>query len=618
MSSDIYGFLDAQSVIRARYGLQQALNSDVDPEKQAQYNRDARLVGAPLDQGANISPELKAKTQSEQIDWAANYASQTEYERRLGDMSFANLVKDDVTNTGFLESLWYWISGSPEKPEDDSLGKELRNSLARGGWDLANNMPIFGNIGKMRRLRQQLDHLDTIANRIKAGESDAQIFGTEQDPSGKTGRQAYDQNSGRERELAETALWRYAQAAARINRITSMYPDADVVQEFNKAKESAGSAVSEFMKHPLMNLAATVPSSAVQFAPAIPALGVTSLTGPVAPMALGGLYSYGLDNASTFAGGLGDLGIDARNPEQIYKFFRQTGNPEYSKLEEKAGKHAVPVAALDALSLGAARYVRFPTKAPAWTAKISPTAARVYESAFATPFRAKLNQLALQTNVQGAMGATGEALGQINAEGKVTSWSDVVAEFAGEFGTAPMEVGTMSVRALRDAQTETTKAAETAAAVQKLAAVAKAAKIMERDPQSAVEFLDAAVQDKPDEGAIYISADALHQDGLLEKLAEVSPSAREQIQNAVQTGDEIRIPYSEFVANVARSDIGEAVAEHAHVADMPSYHEAVEAERAIIQGTADQTAASFEMKPQEFRDEVSAVGKDVTEALVLS
>ena len=130
--SDYFGFLDAQESIRARYGLQQALVSDIDPEKQARFNQDARTAGAPISQGASVSPELKAEKQSDVIDWAANYATQTAYQRRLGTPEFANLVKDDVTNTGWLESLWHWISGDPGKPEDDDLGKQIRNSVARG------------------------------------------------------------------------------------------------------------------------------------------------------------------------------------------------------------------------------------------------------------------------------------------------------------------------------------------------------------------------------------------------------------------------------------------------------------------------------------------------------
>lgn len=613
--SDYFGFLDAQESIRARYGLQRALVSDIDPEKQARFNQDARTAGAPISQGASVSPELKAEKQSDVIDWAANYATQTAYQRRLGTPEFANLVKDDVTNTGWLESLWHWISGDPGKPEDDDLGKQIRNSVARGGWGLANSLPFGGNISQISRLNEQLNYLDRTAARIKAGESDAAIFGDELDPSGSLGRRLFDQNSEYERRTAEAELRRHAEAAAKMNRLAAMYPDADVVQEFNAAHGAASEAVGKFMEHPFMNLAAIVPSSTIQFAPAAAGLAVSGLTGPVAPMALGGLYSYGLDRNSTIASGLGDLGIDARDPEKIYNFFRNPNNPELAKLREKAEKHALPVAALDALSLGAAKYVRLPKAAPAWVSKVSPTAERVYDKAFATPFRAELNQLALQTQLQGAMGAAGEALGQVNSEGGVTSWSDVVAEFAGEFGTAPMEVGSMSVHALRGAQEETARAAESAAAVKKLVAVAKTAKIFSRDPQSAVEFLDEAVKDQPDEGAIYISAEALHQEGLAEKLAEVSPSARAQLQSAEQTGDEIRIPYSEFVTNVARSEIGEAVADHAHVSGLPSYHEAIEAERAIIQGTADQSTAAFEMKPQEFRTEIADIGKELTESL---
>lgn len=419
--SDYFGFLDAQESIRARYGLQQALVSDIDPEKQARFNQDARAAGVPISQGASVSPELKAEKQSDVIDWAANYATQTAYQRRLGTPEFANLVKDDVTNTGWLESLWHWISGDPGKPEDDDLGKQIRNSVARGGWELANSLPFGGNISQISRLNEQLNYLDRTAARIKAGESDAAIFGDELDPSGALGRRLFDQNSEYERRTAEAELRRHAEAAAKMNRLAAMYPDADVVQEFNAAHGTASEAVGKFMEHPFMNLAAIVPSSAIQFAPAAAGLAVSGLTGPVAPMALGGLYSYGLDRNSTIASGLGDLGIDARDPEKIYNFFRNPNNPELAKLREKAEKHALPVAALDALSLGAAKYVRLPKAAPAWVSKVSPTAERVYDKAFATPFRAELNQLALQTQLQGAMGAAGEALGQVNSEGGVTS-----------------------------------------------------------------------------------------------------------------------------------------------------------------------------------------------------
>ena len=85
-----------------------------------------------------------------------------------------------------------------------------------------------------------------------------------------------------------------------------------------------------------MNLAAIVPSSTIQFAPAAAGLAVSGLTGPVAPMALGGLYSYGLDRNSTIASGLGDLGIDARHPEKIYTCVRNPNSPELAKLREKA------------------------------------------------------------------------------------------------------------------------------------------------------------------------------------------------------------------------------------------------------------------------------------------
>lgn len=614
-----FDFMNAQDSIRARYGLERAFVSGVTPEDQARRNADARLLGVPQDMGDLITPEQVAAKKAETIDWAADYATHSAFQRRLGSVQFANLVKDDVTNAGRLESLWWKISGTPGKPGDNDILKQARNSLARGGYGLDDTLPIFGNISRMTDINQRLTDIDNTEKRIAAGESDAVIFGTKDDPSGLVGRRVFDKSAAEEKARLESELKRLSESAAWSQRMTALYPDANIVQEFQKA-EGFGESVAAFLSHPLMNMAAVAPQSAVQYAPAIPAIAALGLAGvpTVAAMAATGAYSYGMDKQSTIESGLGDLKVDATDPKAIYDFFRKPSNGELKKLVDKAELHALPVATFDALSAGMAKWLRLPEKSPEWMTKVSPTASRVYEKAFATPFRAKLNQLALQTNVQGLMGGAGEASGQLMSEGKISSWSDVVAEFAGEFANAPMEVATMSVKALGKARADTARAEEVTQAIMDLAKVAQKSKLLERDPQTGIEYLAEAAQGGGGDGMIRISVQSFHQDeaeSLKQKLAEVSPSAREQMKEAEATGGEIKIPYSEFVDKVARSDIGEKVAQYSHVEGQPSLAEAREAERAILKGTQTSVDAALESRPPEFKDQVKQIGKGLEDAM---
>lgn len=64
----------------------------------------------------------------------------------------------------------------------------------------------------------------------------------------------------------------------------------------------------------------------------------------------------------------------------------------------------------------------------------------ILEFAISSPFGKEMANLAVQTPIQGALGSAGEASGQLLAKGEITEWGDVVAEFAGEGFTAPIEV----------------------------------------------------------------------------------------------------------------------------------------------------------------------------------
>ena len=58
--------------------------------------------------------------------------------------------------------------------------------------------------------------------------------------------------------------------------------------------------------------------------------------------------------------------------------------------------------------------------------------------------------MAVQAPIQGTLGATGAAAGDLAARNELGSGSEYFSEFAGEFGTAPIDVAAMAVGGIRD------------------------------------------------------------------------------------------------------------------------------------------------------------------------
>lgn len=229
------------------------------------------------------------------------------------------------------------------------------------------------------------------------------------------------------------------------------------------------------------------------------------------------------------------------------------------KMEEfrtKAGAHAGPVAALDAASFGLASKSLLPA---ALKAKMSAPARVVAETAVQMP-------------VQGAMGGAGEALGQIAAEGRVMSWSDVWAEVIGEHFTAPVEIATAGRQAFRVREQEIARAQQRAEGFKAVGTIAKENALITRAPEVAEEYLQEAAEDSG-VSTVYIDAESLHQSGLAERLVEISPTAAAQMEEALRTGGEIAIPAGEYLTRVATTDLNEPLVPFMHFADEPSLHQ---------------------------------------------
>ncbi|THF64312.1 hypothetical protein [Pseudothauera rhizosphaerae] len=143
-----------------------------------------------------------------------------------------------------------------------------------------------------------------------------------------------------------------------------------------------------------------------------------------------------------------------------------------------------------------------------------------------------------ETGYEGAVGAT-------------------VGALARSFVEAALHVRTRGARREQQAQ----QAEGTAQQLAQLGDLARAMSMTQHSPDTFQQFLDAALEDGPVQDVL-VSGQVLMQSGIAEDLARISPSVAAQLQEAVQTGGDVRIPVSEFAAKIAPAGLDAALLDH--------------------------------------------------------
>jgi hypothetical protein len=553
-----------------------ALNQDIVPEQAAKNFAVARQFGITPTEAAQMTPKEVAIRQAQDIDYSAMQATTPVYLQRIvADPEKAQLVKDDVASAGLLEQAIFRMTGSPY--DDTRWFKDSRNAIARGSFGLFNTMPGLGNIGKLDDAEARLVRLDQMTAELREGKTPMEVFGIKDENIANIAMQFFAQNIKGMREELQKEQRQYATQTATANRMSALFPESEAKQEFAQQTE-LGDSASYILTHP-----GIVPElfweSFIQYAPAMPSIGLASaLAGPMGAAAVTGAYSYGLDRDSTLMGKINEEGKGGLTAEDIQGAISDPA--KLAEFREKAALHAGPVALLDAVSAGLASKTLLPK---ALHAKLSTPARIMAESVVQAP-------------IQGVLGGTGEALGQIASEGRITSWSDVLAEMVGEFTTAPQEIATAGHRAYMTRQVEKAKAEARTQNFKDLGQLARENVLAERAPDVAESYFQ-EVGDAVGHSEVYIDAQAVQEAGLAEALMQLSPSAAAQFQGALQSGSEIAIPAGEYLMRIARSDINDDLAPLLHLADEPSLHQ--------MEGMEDEGQAS-EQAPQEGAEEPQA------------
>ncbi len=128
---------------------------------------------------------------------------------------------------------------------------------------------------------------------------------------------------------------------------------------------------------------------------------------------------------------------------------------------------------------------------------------------------------------------------------------------SGIIGAASGIAGRVGQRQQQAADAE--RNAQTLAA---LAAAAESSKLRTRDNVSFEDFVAQAADNGPVQD-VFISAAALQQSGVpLDDLAAASPSVREQLADAIETGGDIRIPVEEFAARLSGPEFAQPLIPH--------------------------------------------------------
>jgi hypothetical protein len=307
-----------------------------------------------------------------------------------------------------------------------------------------------------------------------------------------------------------------------------------------------------------------------------PGLAVTAASVPMGPLAVAtaaGTTSFFTEYAATLDEVLTSGGADMKDPNAVYKAL--TDEKLMAEAKDKALKRGVPIALFDALTAGMAGKLLKGAR---------PTALSVG------------TRVVGEGAVQAAGGAAGEATAQaLTGEFKP---GEILLEAFAEIPTALVEVPGN----YRGTMLQAESAERSAKAFEKVQEFSRASKVRARSAETFGEWID-QVSQETDVTTVYISGETLKQSGLAERVAEVSPSVRDQLDTAVATGGDIAIPVTEYQTNIAPTEFSTALIDDLRIeGEMMTRREAREFidNQAEIMKTQMEANAKVEMTNKDF------------------
>lgn len=304
---------------------------------------------------------------------------------------------------GLLSDDEFLGGGAAQPPEPDRGGMVYERTRA-GLYGLGAGMEATGALANARQI-EVLDRLDR-----------GEVLPQNIDPAGF--QNFTPEARAKVRSRLEADLGRGIAEMVRQQGEAERTPMSETTRRVLDAK-TTGEALDAFTEAPATFIAEIGLESLPAQAPGLVlGLGAGALAGRAAFAAGLGTSSFAVDFGSQVAGALTDLGVDVRDPRAVEAAMRDPAIA--AKVRERAQLHAMPVAALDAVSAGLAGRALAPARVKG-------------------PVARQAINIPAQLGVQAVAGAAGEAAGEI-ASGQPLQPGQILAEAAGEMFGAPAEV----------------------------------------------------------------------------------------------------------------------------------------------------------------------------------
>lgn len=374
---------------------------------------------------------------------------------------------------------------------------------------------------------------------------------------------------GNEKELAlrgkdlEDRIRAVSQVIARNETARELLtPKDSPMQRAAKAFESDGvlAAVGELLGSPIDSVTdlfaeASVPMAAVIGAGAAAGGVATSVASLPAATVLAlsalaaGAASYWQNSNTSVIERMQRLGVDTKNADAVADFL--TYDSRFNEVQNEAMSYAAPVAATDALSFGLSKIVfTTPIKLGERVYHSAPAAARVYEQFNANAYRHAFQNVATEATVQGTLGAGGEALGQINADGGITDPLSIFINGVADIITSPMEIAGASIATRGALRSEAARVAYNAEQLKKAVEVAQNSAAMKETPELLDSFAQSVAEANPQVERIGLDVASISQaEGGAELLGQVKavlPGLASDIDHAVTTGGTVEVPLADY------------------------------------------------------------------------
>ena len=591
---DYMDYLRARDFNDARIGLTDAFMSEETPEQMALRTQKARQFNVPVGVVDAITPEEVAKQQAEAVDLAALMVEAPQFSKRLADSNFAKLVKDDITNVGWLEKAVWKLA--PDGGTPDGIWQTARNSGARGAYSLWSNLPGIGSIDRLTQYRKMLNDIRDKEKALSEGKSNAEVFGSAEDPTGSWSRRQFDLNKDNQKKTLGELIMYESEATTWANRMMAYFPQSAMMEKVANAK-TLPEALAVVFSNPLEFFANVGFESMTQLGATIPFLIASG--GLAGGAAVTFASSAGFDRSASIASALSDLGVDPQDPEAVADMFMNPAKRAVmDQIIKEAEEHALMTGIADAASYGVAGKMLLPKR----FAKNMTTSGQNFANTL------------VQLPVQGAFGAGGEALGQLYSKGEIESWGDVVAEFAGEFFTAPLEVMTAGVKATSWAEKRRQKALKQKEALQEVGQAVLATKLSQRDPETASELIN-DIGEATGITTVYVNPTSLQQAGVADRVRMLSPTVDAQFDKALEEGSVIAIPIAEYAMKIAPTDTDGTIAMMVQSSEVVSYQQAEEDAQAVQEAISNEAVEAVKENPMSAQRELTQVGQMIAQDL---